>query len=196
MNAQIRKNLNNKFSFHYSSNRKGAHQTDFRLENIFTHLNSKFQKREGKSWTYTYANKVKAQIENILINKKWNNSTLNCEAYSSFEVVSSDHQIVTAKIRLSLRKNAARKTTAVHYDRSLFNNKDMRDKYTLTIRNKFYALQEIWETPTPNDEYENFVNAYLEAAAECLLTKERVKPRVSWEMLAVRKKGVDVKTAS
>ena len=27
----------------------------------------------------------KAQIDYIFINKKWNNSTLNCEAYSSFE---------------------------------------------------------------------------------------------------------------
>ena len=38
----------------------------------------------------------------------------------------------------------------------------------LTLRNKFVALQEISETPTPNDEYENFVNAHLEVAAECI----------------------------
>ena len=32
-----------------------------------------------------------------------------------------------------------------------------------------------------NDEYENFVNAHLEAAAECISTKQRAKPRVPWE---------------
>ena len=95
---------------------------------------------------------------------------MNCEAYSSFEGVSSDHRIVTAKIRLSLRRNAARTTTTVHY-----NNRDIRDKYTLTLRNKFNALQDISETPTPNDEPENFVNAHLEAAAECIPTKQRAK---------------------
>ena len=83
---------------------------------------------------------------------------MNCEAYSSFEGVPSDHRIVTAKIRVSLRKNTTRTTTTEHYDWSLLNN---RDKYALTLRNKFDAH-------TPNDEYENFVNTHLEAAAECI----------------------------
>ena len=52
------------------------------------------------------------------------------------------------------------RTTSIHYDWSLLNNRYIRDKYTLTLRNKFDALQEILETPIPNDEYENFVNAH------------------------------------
>ena len=71
----------------------------------------------------------------------------------------------------------------------LLNNRDIRDKYTLTLRNKFDALQEISETPTPNYEYGNFVNAHLEAAAEYIPTKPRAKPRVPWETLAVREKA-------
>ena len=39
---------------------------------------------------------------------------------------------------------------------------------------------------TPNDEYENFVNAHLEAAAKCIPTKARTESRVQWETLAVR----------
>ena len=50
----------------------------------------------------------------------------------------------------------------------------------LTLRKKFDALQEISETPTPNEEHENYINAHLEAAADCIPTKQRVKPRVSW----------------
>ena len=84
---------------------------------------------------------------------------MNCETYSSFEGVSSDRRIVTAKIQISLRRDAAQVTTTIHYDWSLLNNRDIRDEYMLTLRNKFDALQEISETPTPNDEYENFVNA-------------------------------------
>ena len=57
----------------------------------------------------------------------------------------------------------------------------------LTQRNKFDALQKISETPTPNDKYENFVNAHLEVTAECIPTKQRAKPRIPWETLAVRK---------
>ena len=107
MNAQIGKNGNNKYSLHNTSNRNGQHLTDFMIENRLTCLNTNFQEREGKLWTYTYVNNTKAQIDYVFINKKWKNSAMNCEAYSSFEGVSSDHRIVTAKIRLSLRKKAA-----------------------------------------------------------------------------------------
>ena len=110
--------------------------------------------------------------------------------------VSTDHRIVIAKIRLSLRKNAKRTETAKHYDWALLNNRDIRDKYVLELRNRFETLQEKTEKSTPNDEYENFVNAHLEAAAKCIPTKLKTKYRVSWGTLAVREKRALVKTAS
>ena len=143
------------------------------IENRLTN----YQKTEGKLWTYTYANNSKAQIDYVFINKKWKNSAMNCEAYSSFQGVSSDHRIVTAKIRLSLRKNAIRTATTKHYDWALLNNRDIRDKYVLELRNRFETLQEKEEKNTPKDEYENFVNAYLEAALKCIQTKPRTKYR-------------------
>ena len=136
MNAQIGKNGNNKYSLHNTSNRNGQHLTDFMIENRLACLNTNYQKREGILWTYTYANNTKAQIDYVLINKKWKNSAMNFEAYSSFEGVSTDHRIVTAKIRLSLRKNAKRTATTKHYDWVLLNNRDIRDKYVLELRNR------------------------------------------------------------
>ena len=56
------------------------------------------------------------------------------------------------------------------------------------MRNRFETLQEKTEKSTPNDEYENFVNAHLEAAAKCIPTKIKTKYRVPWETLAVREK--------
>ena len=105
-NAQIGKNVNHKFSLHNSSNRNGRDLTDFTLENRLTCLSTKFQKRKGKLWTYTYADNNKGQTDCVFMNKKLNNSALNCKAYSTFEGVSSNHRIVKAKIRLSLRRNA------------------------------------------------------------------------------------------
>ena len=99
---------------------------------------------------------------------------MNCEAYFSFEGVSSDHRIVTAKVRLSLRKNATRTVTTKHYDWVLLNNRDIRDKYALELRNRFETLQEKEEKNTPNDEYENFVEAHLEAPAKCIPTKPKL----------------------
>ena len=110
--------------------------------------------------------------------------------------MSSDDRIVTAKIRLGLRRNAAQTTPTAHYDWSLLNNRGVSGKYTLTQRNNFDALQEIPGTPTANDEYENFVNTHLEAAAEYMPTKQKAKLRVPWETLTVWKKRADVKTQS
>ena len=142
MNAQIGKSRNNKYSLHNTSNRNGQHLTEFMMENWLTCLNTNYQKREGKLWTYIYTNNSKAQIDSVFINKKWKNSAINCEAYSSFEGVSSNHRIVTAKLQLSLRKNATQTATTKHYDWALLNNRDIRDKYVLELRNRFETLQE------------------------------------------------------
>ena len=82
--------------------------------------------------------------------------------------------------------------TIKDYDWALLNNRDIRDRYILELRNRFEILQEKTEKSTPNDEYENFVNAHLEAAAKCIPTKYRVP----WETLVVREKRAHVKTAS
>ena len=71
------------------------------------------------------------------------------------------------------------------YDWGLFSNRDMRDKYALELRNRF---EEKTEKSTPNDEYENFINAHLEAAVNCIPTKPRTKYSVPWETLAVSRK--------
>ena len=121
------------------------------------------------------------------MNKKWNYSTWNWEAYSSFEGMSSSHWIVTANIRLSLRKKAARTITTVYYDWSLHNKRDIRDKYILTLRNTFDALSGEIRNIYLNDENENFVNAHEEAAAEYIPTKQRAKTRVPWGTLRLEK---------
>ena len=47
-----------------------------------------------------------------------------------------------------------------------------------------------------NDEYENFINAHMEVAAECIQTKLRAKHRVSWETLTVKTRFDDMNTTS
>ena len=119
----------------------------------------------------------------------WKNRAMNCKAYSSFDGVFSNHRIVTANIRLSLRKkNATWTATTKHYDWALLNNRDIRDKYVVELRNRFETLQEKIEKGAPNDVYENFVNAHLEAAGKCIPTEPRTKYTVPWETVAVREK--------
>ena len=63
--------------------------------------------------------------------------------------------------------------TTIHCDWALLNNRDIRDKYALALRNKYDALQEKTKTHTLNEEYENFVYANLEAAMEFIPTKQK-----------------------
>ena len=78
---------------------------------------------------------------------------------------------------------------------ALLNNREIRDKYALKLRNRIEILQEKTEKSTSNDKYENFVEAHLEATSMCIPTKPRTKYRVPWETLAVRQKCALVKTA-
>ena len=43
----------------------------------------------------------------------------------------------------------------------------------VTVRNSLDIPKEISETHTPNEEYENFINAHIEAAAELIPTKTK-----------------------
>ena len=86
---------------------------------------------EEKLWTYTYQKNAKALIDHLLMNKKWMISALNWDAYSSFERLSSDRRIVTTKLLMSLHRNKAQKNC------SSLNNRDVSNKYTVTVRNKF-----------------------------------------------------------
>ena len=77
--------------------------------------------------------------------------------------------------------------TTRYYWSSLIHS-DISNEYTVTVRNKFDTPQEISGTHTPNDEYENFVIAHMEAAAESIPTKPRDVCKVPQELLVVKKK--------
>ena len=51
------------------------------------------------------------------------------------------------------------------------------------VKTKFDTLQETSERHTLSDEDEIFVTTHMEAVAECIPTKPRVKCRVPWESL-------------
>ena len=65
--------------------------------------NTKFMKSKNQLWTFEYPNGQRAQLDHILVRKKWQNSIRDCRPYSYFSSVGSDHRIVSAKVKLSLR---------------------------------------------------------------------------------------------
>ena len=63
-----------------------------------------------------------------------------------------------------------------------YSNSDNRNQHSVTVRKKFDIFLERSERHTPNDEYENFVIARIDLAAECIPTKLRTKRRVLGEL--------------
>ena len=125
----------------------------------------------------------------MLVNRKWINSLMNCETYSTFEGVCSDHRIVSAKIRLSLRANKPKAVSSPRYDWStLLSNDDIRNRYTITVRNRFDHHQQDIGHHTPSSTYDDFVTAHCEVAVHCIQMKPKVKRRVPWETVAVTEK--------
>ena len=118
----------------------------------------------------------------MLVNSKWTNSLMNCEGYSTFEWFSSGHRIVSPNIRLSFRVNKPKAASSPRYDWStLLSNDDIRNRYTITVRNRFDHHQQDTDHHTPNSTYDNFVTAHSEAAVDCVQLKLKVKRRDPWE---------------
>ena len=92
-------------TMHQNTNRNGKLLLDLIMEKNLVVTNTYFQKRVGKLWTFMDPDGNKAQIDYIIVRRKWINSVQNCEAYSTFANVGSDHRIISANIQLSLKSN-------------------------------------------------------------------------------------------
>ena len=86
------------YMYHDQTNTNGQYLIDFYEEqNLISAFHRQPHKR-NHMWTWEHPNvRSKAQIDHILIRKKWINSLSKCRAYSSVKI-DLDHRIVTANI--------------------------------------------------------------------------------------------------
>ena len=163
-----------RYSYHEKTkNRNGRILLDFTTEKNFEITSTGFHKKVGKQWTFVGPGGAKSQIDFILINKKWRNSVLNVEPYNSFSTVGSDHRIVTARIRLSLRKTK-RKQMREEYDWEILKRvPTLQQAFSVEVENHFQCLQELDESST--ERYQRFINSYNQAAKTILPTTSRKK---------------------
>ena len=188
MNAQVGIQDTKGRSFHEETNRNGQMLLDLIKECNLVSISTKFIKKKGKLWTYTYPNKQKAHLDHILINKKWQNSALDCEAYNTMISVGSDHRPCTAKLRLSLRASKVSKTKKIPYDWSkLRTENDVQSRYSIEVKNRFAVLEKEEDT-TADTMYNNIIQAHQEAAEMHVPLKPRKKKRVLWETNNIIKK--------
>ena len=181
LNPQIGQSMHHEFTYHYTSNRNGEYLEHFLIENILLCINTQFQKRRGKLWTYTYPNGDRAQLDYMTINKKWINSVQNYEPYHSLECISRNHHIVPLRTKLSLRANKKKSNTIAYNWEHLINHEDLQNQFSTSLRNRYKKLQHECTNESVNNAYQNFVKTHKETAEMLIPQKEKVKRKVSWE---------------
>ncbi|XP_071480459.1 uncharacterized protein [Diadema antillarum] len=155
------------FTCNDQTNDNGRRLLDVMEEYQLLATNTLFQKRKGKLWTWMSPNKTTHQLDYILTRKKWRKSIVNSEAYGSFSSLGSDHRVVTATIRLSLRAPKKQKVKRVKYAwEDLTTDRQLQEQYAVEIRNRFHVLQE--ENESATETYQRFINANQQAAETCL----------------------------
>jgi len=91
-----------RYTYHTSTNNNGQRLVN-RCE--FCNIQSVLLKRPqppGHQWTWEHAEGSKSQLDHIMLRGKWINSLQSWRAYSTIEL-DSDHRILTARLKLSLR---------------------------------------------------------------------------------------------
>ena len=162
-----------RYTYHESTNRNGKYLADMAMEKGLIIANTQFCKKKGKLWTYISPGGSKCQLDYILVRRKWRNSMLNAEAYSTFASVGSDHRMVSARVRLSLRKSKAMAKKKQH-DWNLFrNDSNLQRQYSIEVHNRFQPLE--IEDESATERYERFVTAHKEAASEVIPVKKKAK---------------------
>ena len=163
------------FTFNKLTNRNGEKLQDFAQEFQLTLTNTKFMKSRGKMWTHQHPAGTRSQIDYILIRNKWKNSVRNCQAYSSFSSVGSDHRIVSCTTCLSLRSSKKPNPNPMKCIdwKMVSSNPDIKQQYALDVKNRFDALSNT--SDDVETSYNNLIESTQEIALSTLPKKDKVK---------------------
>ena len=168
MNVQVGL-ISRKYHYHKTNNRNSEHLCKLQHSTNLINLCTRFPKRPGKKLTFMYANGTKAEMDPILITGKWKNISVDCAAYNTFHSVSLNHNIVTIKCRLCLRANKSRLYVPKFDWSKIMCNKDIKEKFSIEMKNRFEALQSGNNTDNdPNAMYNNVIEANQYVASETI----------------------------
>ena len=103
-------------------------------------------KRIHKSTWVSPDSVTENQIDHVCISRKFRRSLLDVRVRRGADVA-SDHHLVVARLKLKLKKNQMldRPVRRAKYNISLLKDPNTREKFSLVLKNKFQALQELHE---------------------------------------------------
>ena len=137
------------------------------------------------------------QIDHVCISKKFRRSLQDVRARRGADVA-SDHHLLVAKVQLKLRRNwAGEKSQRQKFNTAILRDAATAEKFKITLKNRFQALQEIGEE-------EISINGMWKAVKEAVTTtcsetlgprKDSHKPWISAESLKKVEERKEMKAA-
>lgn len=91
--------------------------------------------------------------------------------------VNSDHYLVTATIKLKLRKVVKQSQSRKHLDVAKLNCPKITKEFTLVLRNCFAALAEDDKDPSINTKWDVIKKTYVETAINILGYRKKKRTR-------------------
>ncbi|CAM4364063.1 unnamed protein product [Leuciscus chuanchicus] len=173
-----------KHALHEKTNDNGSRLVEFCETTNTRSAQFRFPHKKSRIWTWQpdanrkeNDDKNRAQLDHILISGKWENSVKNIRAYNTVDV-GSDHRIVNAQIRVSLRAPVENKNKRPKYDwRKLKENNELQNKYAIAIKNHFSVLSE--DEQDVQTKYDHIV-ATIEKAAKSTVGLIKKKAPKNW----------------
>ena len=159
--------------YHRTTSRNGVLLKETMEETNLEASNIRFQKKKSRLWTFlSDGTQRKATLDYILIRKKWRNSIKDTTTSEALSSLGSDHRLLVAKVKLTLRK---RKTLPGRPNLdfgALRTNPDLRDRFTVEVQNRFSCLtSDAEDEPTTN--YGHFIHAVQETSKALLGKKSK-----------------------
>ena len=127
----------------------------------------------GKRWFFEDPKGNHYLLDYILVNSKWKNCVLNSEAYSIFESVGSDHSVIAARIRLSLRSTKPPSNKKQYDWKLLRHDTEMQSRFRVELRNRYSLLYN--ENSSISEQYDALVKANEHAAKTTLSLVQKTK---------------------
>ncbi|XP_012943709.1 uncharacterized protein LOC101861615 [Aplysia californica] len=158
-------------------NENGERLVDFCALNNLVIGGTLFPHRTIHKLTWNYPNgRDKNQIDHLVIGGMWRRSLQDVKVRRGADV-GSDHHLVTARIKLKLKKTFTREATRTRFNVHTLNDGNVRSAFRLELKNRFQALQDLEETTPNTDEvntqWKHIVEAYTENSKTCLGVKKK-----------------------
>ena len=168
--------------YYENTNDNGQRMIEFCEATDLRIAHSHFLNRKARLYTYIGPKEDRQQLDHIMIRCKWWKSITNCRAYNSIDI-GSDHRIVSANFRLSLRANKRNPNGRCQYNWAKLSDPCIQRKFDMELRNRFNSLMD--ETIPSNNvsEVQKQANSFDKAlihSSENILGKKLKSKHASW----------------